>query len=162
AGGAFVFGFIQDRLGATTTIRLTLVLWVGVCLGAYLCGEGGAVIAFGLTGKQLFWGIAMLSGLGIGSLQSASRGLVGLFSPVEKSGEFFGFWGLAGKGAYMPGPFLFGQISVATGSQRTAMLSTGAFFLLGLVGMQFVSEARGRAAVAAWHAEKEAGHAAQA
>ncbi len=162
AAGAFLFGYIQDRIGATATIRLTLVLWVIVCLGSWLCGGGPGVVFAGLTGKQLFWGVAMLSGAGIGSLQSASRGLVGLFAPVEKSGEFFGFWGLAGKSAYMIGPFLFGLISASTGSQRTAMLSTATFFLLGLVGMQFVSERRGRAAVVAWHAEKEAGHAAEA
>ena len=35
----------------------------------------------------------MAAGLGLGSLQSASRALVGLFSPVKKSAEFFAFWG---------------------------------------------------------------------
>ena len=142
AGGAFFFGWIEDRLGAVRTIRITLVLWIAICVGVYLCHS-----------KGLFWGLALGSGLGIGSLQSASRGLVGLFSPAEKSGEFFGFWGLAGKGAYMLGPFLFGLIAAGTGSQRIAMLSTTAFFLLGLVGMIFVNEHRGRAAVEAWHAE---------
>src|SRR4029077_12492444 len=90
--GAFLFGWIQDRTGASRTIQVTLVLWILVCVATYFCGEGTEVVAFGLTGKQLFWGIALAAGLGIGSLQSASRGLVGLFSPPEKSGEFFGFW----------------------------------------------------------------------
>ncbi|HEY9420015.1 MAG TPA: MFS transporter, partial [Thermoanaerobaculia bacterium] len=93
AGGAFLFGFLQDRIGAARTIQISLVLWIVVCAGTYFCET-----------KQLFWWIAMGAGLGIGSLQSASRGMVGLFSPPEKSGEFFGFWGLAGKGAYMLGP----------------------------------------------------------
>ena len=79
----------------------------------------------------MFWGVGLFAGLGIGSLQSASRALVGLFAPPEKSAEFFGFWGLAGKGAYMIGPLIFGQIASRTGSQRVAMLSTAAFFLLG-------------------------------
>jgi MFS transporter, UMF1 family len=153
AGGAFLFGFVQDRLGAGLTIRVALVLWIIVCAGTYLCGDGRSVVAFGLTGKQLFWGVGLLSGLGIGSLQSASRGMVGLFSPTEKSGEFFGFWGLAGKGAYMIGPFLFGLIASAT-SQRTAMLSTSLFFLLGLIGMRWVDESRGRAEVVAWNAAR--------
>ena len=154
AGGAFLFGWIQDRTGAARTIQVTLVLWILVCVATYFCGEGSEVVAFGLTGKQLFWGIAMAAGLGIGSLQSASRGLVGLFSPPEKSGEFFGFWGLAGKGAYMLGPFVFGLISSAAHSQRVAMLSTAAFFVLGLVGMAFVDERRGHAEAEAWHREK--------
>jgi MFS transporter, UMF1 family len=140
AGGAFFFGFLQDRLGASRTIQITLVLWILVCIGAYFCET-----------KGLFWGIGLAAGLGIGSLQSASRGLVGLFSPPEKSGEFFGFWGLAGKGAYMVGPFLFGLISTASGSQRVAMLSTIVFFVAGLIGMAFVNERRGHEEAEAWN-----------
>jgi MFS transporter, UMF1 family len=139
AGGAFFFGFLQDRLGASRTIQITLVLWILVCIGAYFCES-----------KGLFWGIGLAAGLGIGSLQSASRGLVGLFSPPEKSGEFFGFWGLAGKGAYMLGPFLFGLMSTASGSQRVAMLSTIVFFVVGLIGMAFVNEKRGHAEAETW------------
>jgi UMF1 family MFS transporter len=137
--GAFVFGYIQDRMGASRTIQVALVIWILVCVGTYFCQS-----------KGLFWGIALGAGLGIGSLQSASRGLVGLFSPVEKSGEFFGFWGLAGKGAYMLGPFIFGLISTATGSQRVAILSTAVFFIAGLIGMAFIDERRGHAEAASW------------
>jgi UMF1 family MFS transporter len=139
AGGAFLFGFLQDRMGASRTIQITLVIWILVCVGVYFCET-----------KALFWWLAMGAGLGIGSLQSASRGLVGLFSPPEKSGEFFGFWGLAGKGAYMLGPFIFGLISTATGSQRVAILSTALFFIAGLIGMAFVNEKRGHEEAASW------------
>ncbi len=139
AAGAMFFGFVQDKLGAKLTIQITLVLWILISVATYLCES-----------KTLFWGIALAAGLGIGSLQSASRGLVGLFSPVSKSGEFFGFWGLAGKGAYAVGPAIFGAVSSATGSQRLAILINVAFFVAGLVGMQFVDEKRGRAAAAKW------------
>jgi UMF1 family MFS transporter len=150
--GAFFFGWIQDRLGAVRTIQMTLVLWVFVCFGAYACGEGGQeVVAGGLTGKQLFWVVGLLSGFGIGSLQSASRALVGLFAPQEKSAEFYGFWGLSGKAAYMIGPLIFGAMASSFDSQRVAMLSTAAFFILGLIGMTFVNEKRGLAAAQAWH-----------
>jgi UMF1 family MFS transporter len=140
AGGALGFGAIQDRLGAPRTIQVTLVLWVLVCAGVYLVQTKGA-----------FWGVALCAGLGIGSLQSASRALVGLFAPPEKTAEFFGLWGLAGKSAYMVGPLIFGLISSGTGSQRIAILSTAAFFVLGLIGMGFISEKRGLAAAQAWH-----------
>ncbi|MFL6196251.1 MAG: MFS transporter [Thermoanaerobaculia bacterium] len=139
AGGAFLFGFIQDRVGAARTIQATLVIWILVCVGVYFCQT-----------KGLFWGIALAAGLGIGSLQSASRGMVGLFSPTEKSGEFFGFWGLAGKGAYMLGPFIFGLISTQTGSQRVAILSTAVFFIAGLIGMAFIDEKRGHREAETW------------
>lgn len=155
AGGAFLFGWVQDHIGAARTIQIALVLWILVCVGAYACGDGQSEVIAGLNGKQLFWGVGLFAGLGIGSLQSASRGLVGLFSPVEKSGEFFGFWGLAGKGAYMLGPFIFGALATATGSQRIAMLSTATFFVLGLIGMAFIDERRGLAAVQSWRAEAD-------
>ena len=143
AGGAFLFGYIQDRVGASRTIQAALVIWILVCVGTYFCQS-----------KELFWAIAMGAGLGIGSLQSASRGMVGLFSPPEKSGEFFGFWGLAGKGAYMLGPFIFGLISTATGSQRVAILSTAVFFIAGLIGMAFIDERRGHAEAESWNEER--------
>lgn len=142
AGGAFLFGVLEDRIGARRTIQVALVLWVTVCAGAYLAQT-----------KAAFWGVAMAAGLGIGSLQSSSRAMVGLFSPVTKSGEFFGFWGLAMRAAYALGPFVFGSISLATGSQRLAVLITAAFFVAGWVGMLFVDEEKGRAAAAAWAAQ---------
>lgn len=139
--GAVAFGFIQDRLGARRTIQCTLLLWIVISVGAYLAAS-----------KSVFWVVALVAGLGIGSLQSASRGLVGLFSPVDKSAEFFGFWGFAGKLAYMTGPFLFGVVSAASGSQRIAILANVVFFILGLVGMFLIDESRGRRAVEAWEA----------
>ena len=140
AGGALLFGYLQDRMGATRTIQITLVLWIAVCVVAYLTAS-----------KVTFFVVALCAGLGIGSLQSASRALVGLFSPLEKSGEFFGFWGLAGKSAFAFGPLVFGLLSWLTGSQRWAILSTGLFFLAGLIGLAWVDEARGRMAAAEWH-----------
>lgn len=141
AAGAILFGLLQDRLGARRTLQLALVLWLSVSATTALTAE-----------KSTFWVVAMVAGLGIGSLQSASRALVGLFSPVDKAGEFFGLWGLAGKGAYAVGPLLFGWISSASGSQRTAALANGVFFLLGFLGLFLVDERRGRAAVADWNA----------
>lgn len=139
AGGAFLFGAIQDRIGARRTIQIALVLWIAV---------SAAVVT--TSDKRVFWVTAMFAGLGIGSLQSASRGLVGAFSPVAKSGEFFGLWGLAGKAAYACGPLVFGWVSAMTGSQRTAALVNAAFFLLGFLGMSWVDEPAGVAAAHAW------------
>ena len=139
AGGAIGFGFVQDRIGARRTIQIALVNWIAV---------SAAVVA--TSDKRVFWVTAIFAGLGIGSLQSASRALVGAFSPVTKSGEFFGLWGLAGKAAYAVGPLVFGWISSASGSQRAAALANTAFFALGFLGMFLVDERAGLAAAAAW------------
>ena len=129
----------KTRSGARRTIQIALLIWIAVCVAVWATHS-----------KQAFWVIALFAGLGIGSLQSASRGLVGMFSPASKSGEFFGFWGLAGKGAYAVGPFVFGLVSKLSGSQRTAMLGTLVFFAAGFIALYFVDEAKGRAAAASW------------
>lgn len=139
AGGAIGFGFLQDRIGARRTIQIALVNWIGV---------SAAVVA--TSDRQVFWVAAVFAGLGIGSLQSASRALVGAFSPVAKSGEFFGLWGLAGKAAYACGPLTFGWISSVSGSQRAAALANAGFFALGFLGMFLVDEREGIAAAARW------------
>lgn len=139
AAGALLFGWIQDRLGAKPTVQVTLLLWIAVAVAAYLT-----------TSKTTFLYVALAAGLGIGSLQSASRAIVGLFSPPEKSGEFFGFWGLAQRAAYIVGSVAFGAFSSISGSQRTAILATGAFFVVGLLAMTWISIERGRAAAEAW------------
>lgn len=130
--GAILFGLIQDKIGAKNTIYITLTLWLAVVTGAYFA-----------TGRTAFYIVGNLAGLGLGSSQSAARALVGMFSPVEKSGEFFGFWGLFWKFSTAVGPAVFGILSNVTGSQRTAIISTGIFFLAGMIGISFVNEKRG-------------------
>jgi UMF1 family MFS transporter len=139
AVGAFVFGLLQDRIGARRSLQTALGIWMGV-----------TVLAAAAPDKTGFWIAAMGAGLGIGSVQAASRALVGLFSPVDKSGEFFGLWGLAGKASYAVGPALFGWISTLSGSQRTAVWVNGVFFVAGFLGLFLVDERRGRAAAEAW------------
>ncbi|NJL29840.1 MAG: MFS transporter [Thermoanaerobaculia bacterium] len=68
----------------------------------------------------------------------------------RKSGEFFAFWGFAGKGAYMLGPLIFGAVSSFSGSQRVAIFSTVVFFVIGLFGMFHIDERRGHEAAVAW------------
>lgn len=139
SAGALVGGWLQDRIGSRNTIRLILVVWIGVCIAVYSAHTKGA-----------FWIAALVAGLALGSLMATSRALVGLLSPVSKSGEIFGFWGLTMRAAYAVGPAMFGGISAATGSQRIAVLSTVGWFALGLLGMQWVDEERGRRAAESW------------
>jgi UMF1 family MFS transporter len=75
-----------------------------------------------------------------------SRSLVSLFTPKENSAEFFGFLGIAGKALAFLGPFVFGSVSKLTGSQRPAILSVGAFFIVGMILLSFVDERRGKEA----------------
>jgi MFS transporter, UMF1 family len=130
--GAFLFGLAQDRIGPKNTIYATLTVWLATIVGAYFSRD-----------KTTFFIVGNLAGLGLGSSQSAARALVGLFSPVEKSAEFFGFWGLFWKLSTAVGPLVFGLLSSGTGNQRIAILVTGLFFVFGLIGLRFINEKAG-------------------
>jgi UMF1 family MFS transporter len=139
ATGAVGFGWLQDKLGSRRTLQLSLALWVLVSLASAACQT-----------KTQFLGIGLAAGIGIGSLQAASRGVVSTFSPPSKAGEFFGFWGLALRASFALGPILFGLVSSWTGSQRIAVLMTTVFFLVGLIGLQKVDDEAGREAALTW------------
>ncbi len=136
AAGAMAFGLVQDRLGSVLTLAITLVIWI-VAL----------VLAYFVQSRAGFWVVANLVGISLGSSQSAGRALVGQFSPPERSAEFFGLWGLAGKLAAVVGPLVYGLVTyVSHGNHRQALLSTCGFFIAGLLMLLTVNERRGRAA----------------
>jgi len=136
AAGAFLFGPLQDRFGSIPTLAVTLVIWIVASVLAYL-GESRAV----------FWVAANLIGIALGSSQSAGRALVGRFTPAGRNAEWFGLWGMSIKLAAVIGPLSFGLLSyLAGGNLRTAILSTIAFFVVGLILLLGIDEKRGMAA----------------
>ncbi len=120
--GAFLFGFVQDKWGSILTLRLTLLLWIVVILGAITFKT---VIGFYIVGN--------IAGLAIGSCQSASRALVGLIAPPDRHAEYYGFWGLFWKLAAGCGPLAYGIVSSLTHSATMALLSTLVFFIAGFL-----------------------------
>ncbi|MCF3651217.1 MFS transporter [Synoicihabitans lomoniglobus] len=118
--GAFGFGWIQDRVGPKTPLVIALVLWVMACGWASVCSS-----------VREFYAIGVLAGVGLGSLQSASRAVVATLTPPGRAGEFFGYWGFFGKLAGVVGPLVFGW-TVAWLGYREAILFNAGFFLIGL------------------------------
>ena len=136
AAGAFVFGQVQDRLGHVRTLVLTLIGWLIAVVLAWLA-----------EGPVLFWIVANIVGLCMGSSQAAGRALVGYLSPPARTAEFFGLWGLAVKLSAILGPLTYGLVTWTThGNHRFAMLVTGIFFVMGLAILAGLDVARGRRA----------------
>ena len=139
AAGAFGFGFWQDRIGHKRALAITLVGWIFTC-----------VIAAAVTTKGGFWWAAIIAGACMGSSQSAGRAMVGLFAPHDRLAEFYGLWTFATRLASIIGPLSFGAITWATGgNQRLALASTTVLFVLGLIALIPINQARGRAAAEA-------------
>ncbi|MEE9615107.1 MAG: MFS transporter [Thermodesulfobacteriota bacterium] len=133
--GALAFGPITDRLGARGAISITLVILTGVMAGVYM-----------VETKTGFYIVGLVAGAAMGSNQAASRALLGLFTPHGKNAEFFGFFATVGKFSAVLGPIIYGEVTAATGNQRYAILTIGAFFLVGLLLLQFVDEKKGKEA----------------
>ena len=90
-----------------------------------------------------FWVGAVMVGIFAGPNQAASRSLMGRFVPPDKENEFFGFFAFSGKLTAFLGPFLFGVLTEATGTQRAGVGVVIAFFVLGFILLHFVDEEEG-------------------
>jgi len=134
--GALGFGYVQDWIGKKRALAITLVGWLAMVLFAW----------FAVT-PPLFWVAANLAGICMGSSQSAGRALVAYFSPPDRAAEFFGLWGVATRLSAILGPLTYGVVSwISAGNHRLAMLITGVFFILAMIVLVGVDEARGREA----------------
>ena len=152
AGGAVLFGALQDRWGNLRAYRATLVVWVVAVLGIHQTSRLGGALGAALGGvwapEDVYLLVGVLAGLCLGATQSAGRTVVAIFAPESKAGEMFGFWGVCGKLASIFGLLSLGLLQRALGLER-AILVCGLFFLAAFVLSLKVSETRGTAAARA-------------
>ncbi len=136
AVGAFICGHLQDKIGSVPTLAMTLVLWIIAILAA-----------FAATESSQMWVAGNIIGIAMGASQAVGRALVSQFTPVERSGEFLGLWGVVNRLSAIVGPVSYGLVNFLThGDHRMALLSTLMFFILGLLLLARVNEKRGKAA----------------
>lgn len=119
--GAFALARPIDVWGPKRVVLLSLCLWTTV-----------AVAAFFITSKAHFFFVASCAGLGLGTIQAASRAFYVQFIPPGKSSEYFGVYSMVGKTSAVLGPLIFGYLSTAFNSQRPAVLAISSFFVAGL------------------------------
>lgn len=125
--GAFVMSRPTDMWGPKRVVMISLIMWTSV-----------AVIAFFIQTKGQFWALASFAGLGLGTVQSASRAFYTQLIPKEKEAEYFGVYSLVGKSSAIAGPLIFGELSRIFSSQRPAILSLAAFFFIGMIILKSV------------------------
>lgn len=127
--GSALFGVLTDKIGPKRTISISLLIWIGLVIGAYF-----------ITTIGQFFVVALAAGAAMGSSQSASRSLMALLTPRGREAEFFGFYdGLCGKASAVVGPAVYGLLADFS-NERTAALAMGVFFLAGLIILQGVTE----------------------
>ena len=138
--GALGFGFLEGKLGPKKTVMLTLFWWIIGILGIYFLDAMSA--ATGIGPKQLFYGLGLFAGAGIGATQASSRTVVGLLAPEGRSAQMFGFWGMFSRFGSILGVG-FGFVADAFGSRRAGILLVLIFFITGALLLSRVDIDRG-------------------
>jgi len=126
-GGAFVMARPIDAWGPKKVVILSLMLWSTVAVAAYF-----------IEAKAQFFALASIAGLGLGTVQAASRAFFTQFIPPGRESEYFGTYALVGKSSAVLGPLVFGYISSTFGSQRPAILAVSLFFFGGFLLLRTV------------------------
>ena len=147
AVGAFVFGYVEDKIGHKKSLMLTLWIWVAMI-----------VVAATSEGVVQFWIAANLAGIAMGSSQSAGRAMVAVLSPAARSAEFYGFWNMALWFANIVGPLTYGAVTWVSGNNhRLAIAITGLFFLAAIVVLKTLDMEEGRREALAFEKKVRAG-----
>jgi UMF1 family MFS transporter len=130
--GALLWGRLAGRIGAKRSILISLVIWAGVVIYAYVGLRGDTRVAefFVLGG---FIAVVM------GGSQAISRSLFAQMIPAGKEAEYYSFYEVSERGTSWIGPLLFGLMNQFFGSLRPAILSLIFFFVMGLILLPFVN-----------------------
>jgi len=129
--GAYLFANISEKRGNIAAIRLNVVIWVFVCVFAYLMR--GSWIEF----QFVFIGACV--GMVMGGIQALSRSTYSKMLPeTQDHASFFSFYDVMEKLGIVIGMFTFGLIENLTESMRIPILMLGIFFIIGYVILRMV------------------------
>jgi UMF1 family MFS transporter len=138
---SFGWGRLVDSWGPKRTLMTVLGSWaVGLVIGGISIGIAGPV------GIGLFLVAGAILGSGLGGVQVADRVFMLRLSPPARLGEFFGLYGLVGKGSQVIGQMLYGLIllwtldTLGNGAYQVAVLSLLVTMLIGVWLIRPVSD----------------------
>lgn len=127
--GAFLFSSLSKRFGNIYSLSISLIIWVFICIGAYLCDK-----RFGVNEQTMFMILAAVVGLVMGGVQSLSRSTYSKLLPETKDhASYFSFYDVCDKLGTVLGTFAFGYINEITGSMRNSIIVLASFFIIGLI-----------------------------
>jgi UMF1 family MFS transporter len=132
---AFIWGRAVDRIGPKRTLFVVLCLWsVALLAGALFLAKGPFLVA----------GLAI--GAGFAGMHVSDRVLMYRLSPPDRLGEFYGLYGLVGKGSQVLGNLVYGITlfllfdTLGTGAYQIGILTLLVSMLIGLALVRGVPE----------------------
>jgi UMF1 family MFS transporter len=127
-GGSYLFSALSARYGNVKSLSLTLCIWIGVCLGAFLIS----------TITHYFIEAAFV-GLVLGGIQSLSRSTYSKLLPATHNhASYFSFYDICEKSGVVIGMFSYGWLTGITGSMRNSIVALMIFFIAGLILLLFL------------------------
>lgn len=134
AMGAKLAAFVSAKLGNIRTLIIINCIWVCVC-----------VLSYFIEYPHHFYIAAVMVGLVMGGIQSLSRSTYSKYLPeTQDTTSFFSFYDVAEKVGIVIGMVVYGTIDLITGSMRNSALFLMIFFMLGIILLMRVREARPR------------------
>lgn len=125
--GSYLFATIASKFGNKTSIMSSILLWLVICVFAYLVKD-----------KIAFYILAGLLGLVMGGIQSTSRATFSKLLPVgtKDTASYFSFYDVTEKLAIVIGTASYASILSLTGTMRNAILFMIVFFVIGIIFLQ--------------------------
>ncbi len=136
--GAMLFSRISKKIGNIKTLKITIVIWVLVSIGAYLLpGESPNVDIY-------FYALGGVLGLVLGATQTLARSTYSKLIPEDTydNATYFSFYDVTEKIAIVMGTLTFGLVMSLTKSMRSSVLVLAIFFFLGFVVMNFMKKTK--------------------
>ena len=126
--GAYIFTRVSKKYGNFKAIKITLVIWILVCLAAFMLEKELPNVEY------YFYALGGLLGLVLGAIQSLTRSTYSKLLPkTQENATYFSFYDVTEKIAIVLGTFVFGFLIYLTGSMQWSVLSLGLFFVASLV-----------------------------
>ena len=124
--GALFWGKLAGWIGAKQSIVVSLFIWSGVVIFAWLGLQGD-------TRVLQFFILGIFIALVMGGSQAISRSLFAQMIPQGKEAEFYSFYEVSERGTSWIGPLLFGLANQIFLNLRPAIFSLIVFFIVGLL-----------------------------
>lgn len=129
--GAMVMSRLSKRIGNWWVLTLAVIIWIGVCCGAYL-----------VKSQFAFYALAAIVGLVMGGIQSMSRSTYSKLMPeTQDTTSFFSFYDVTEKIALVIGIFIFGFVEEQSGNMRNSILALGGFFIASIIALLYAKPA---------------------
>lgn len=131
AGGSWLFARVSQRLGNKSTLGIMIILWIVICLAAYL-----------IQTELQFYLLAVMVGLIMGGIQSLGRATYAKLIPRDTVdlASYFSFFDVTFNISIVLGTFSYGLIHQLTGSMRNSVLALAAYFVIGLMVLATVRD----------------------